>query len=89
MVKAMIVKICMLLETKGPRQQTKFDPQNGRGLWSRDHFQNFRKTPTFQEWLNVGSWNLVCSQKLIVRCDTQNLTPKVGVAYDHVTTNEI
>ena len=135
MVKAMIVKLCMLLETKGPRQQTKFDPQNGRGLWSRDHFcnfrnshislewlmlqssnfvcyqislvlsikrnltqsgrglwsrdhfQNFRKTPTFQEWLKVGSWNLVvCSQKLIVRCDTQNLTPKVGVAYGHVTT---
>ena len=27
MVKAMIVKICVLLETKGPRQQTKFDPQ--------------------------------------------------------------
>ena len=23
----MIVKFCMLLETKGPRQQTKFDPQ--------------------------------------------------------------
>ena len=25
----MIVKFCMLLETKGPRQQTKFDPQFG------------------------------------------------------------
>ena len=28
MVKAMIVKFCTLLETKGPRQQTKFDPRN-------------------------------------------------------------
>ena len=36
-------------------QKQKFDPQNGRGLWSRDHFQNFRKTPTFHEWLKVGS----------------------------------
>ena len=25
----MIVKFCMLLETKGPRQQTKFDPKVG------------------------------------------------------------
>jgi len=31
----------MLLETKGPMQQTKFDPQSGRGLRSRDHFYNF------------------------------------------------
>ena len=23
------------------------------------------------------------------RCDSQNLTPKVGVAYDQVTTNEL
>ena len=38
----MIVKFCMLLETKGPRQQTKFDPQSGRGLRSLDHFYNFR-----------------------------------------------
>ena len=30
----------MLLETKGPRQQTKFDPKSGRGLRSRDHFYN-------------------------------------------------
>ena len=30
-----------------------------------------------------------CSQKLMGRCDSQNLTPKVGVAYDQVTTNEL
>ena len=47
MVKAMIVKFCMLLETKGPRQQTKFDPQSGRGLPSRDHFYNFSETTIF------------------------------------------
>ena len=29
------------------------------------------------------------SQKLMGRCDSQNLTPKVGVAYDQVTTNEL
>jgi len=45
MVKAMIVKFCMLLETKGPGQQTKFDPQSGRGL--RDHFYNFIETTIF------------------------------------------
>ena len=47
MVKAMIIKICMLSETKGPRQQTKFDPQSGRGLRSRDHFYNFSETTKF------------------------------------------
>jgi len=47
MVKAMVVKFCMLLETKGPRQQTKFDPQSGRGLRSRDHFYNFSETTIF------------------------------------------
>ena len=46
-VKAMIVKFCMLIETKGPRQQTKFDPQSGRGLRSRDHFYNFSETTIF------------------------------------------
>ena len=46
-VKAMIVKFCMLLETKGPRQQTKFDPESGRGLRSRDHFYNFSETTIF------------------------------------------
>ena len=71
----MIVKFCMLLETKGPRQQTKFNPQSGRGLRSRDHFYNFSER----------SSNLICSQKLMGRCDSQNLTPKVGVAYDQVS----
>ena len=46
-VKAMIIKFCMLLETKGPRQQTKFDPQSGRGLRLRDHFYNFNETTIF------------------------------------------
>ena len=33
-----------------------------------------------------GASNLVCSQKIMVLGQKQNLTPKMGVAYGHVTT---
>ena len=38
------------------------------------------------ERLMLGASNLVCSQKIMVLGQKQNLTPKMGVAYDHVTT---
>ena len=44
-VEGRIIKFCTLSEFKGPGHQTKFDPQSGRGLWSRDHFRNFETTP--------------------------------------------
>ena len=38
------------------------------------------------ERLTLGASNLVCSQKIIVLGQKQNLTPKMGVACGHVTT---
>ena len=38
------------------------------------------------EQLTLGASNLVCSQKIMVLGQKQNLTPKMGVAYGHVTT---
>jgi len=38
------------------------------------------------ERLMLGASNLVCSQKIMVLGQKQNLTPKMGVAYGHVTT---
>ena len=76
-----ITKFCTLLESKRPKQYrpTKFDHKSGRGLWSRDHFWNFWKNPISQE-------RLFSSQKIMVLGQKQNLTPKMGVAYGHVTT---
>ena len=38
------------------------------------------------ERLTLGASNLVCSQKIMVLGQKQNLTPKMGMAYGHVTT---
>ena len=36
--------------------------------------------------LTLGASNLVCSQKIMVLGQKQNLTPKMGIGYGHVTT---
>ena len=53
-------------ENNGLRPKTKFDPQNGRGFWSRDHFCNFRNSHISPERLMLQSSNFVCYQISLV-----------------------
>ena len=75
-------------ENNGLRPKTKFDPQNGRGLWSRNHFCNFRKSH-ISGTADATIFKFCLLSDFIGHEHKTKFDPKVGVAYGYVTTFKI